>query len=151
MAAEIRGATLADLPLIVELLMQDARSRQAHDPKLWALADDGRAKVEEAVSFALTVERQPFRQQWLVAEADDRLVGIIHSVILPVPPIYAGSWGDPGLLMPECFVTQDAPLGTIEALVEAAEADLRGAGAELLLASFISGDDWRACFDASGV
>ena len=44
--------------------------------------------------------------------------------------------------MPECFVTRDAPLGTIEALDEAAEADLRGAGAELLLASFISGDDW---------
>ena len=81
MVAEIRGATLADLPLIVELLMQDARSRQAHDPKLWALADDGRAKVEAAVSFALTAERQPFRQQWLVAEADDRLVGIIYSAV----------------------------------------------------------------------
>ncbi|MEO9339912.1 hypothetical protein ABFT80_21015 [Mesorhizobium sp. SB112] len=150
MPAEIRAATLADLSPIVELLMQDARNRQTYDPLLWALADDAQQKVEEAVKFALTAQKQPFRQKWLIAEADDRIVGIIHSALLPVPPIYAGEWGEPGLLMPECFVVQDAPPGTIEALVDAAEADLRGAGAELLLASFIHGDDWRSCFEERG-
>jgi hypothetical protein len=52
--------------------------------------------------------------------------------------------------MPECFVTQDSPLGTFLALIDAAEADLRRAGAELLLASFVSGDAWRACFEERG-
>jgi hypothetical protein len=150
MPAEVRAATLADLSPMVELLMQDARNRQAHDPILWALADDARQQVEEAVKFALTEQKQPFRQKWLVAETDDGIVGIIHSALLPVPPIYAGKWGEPGLLMPECFVAQNAPSGTIEALVDAAEADLRGAGAELLLASFIHGDDWRSCFEERG-
>lgn len=71
-------------------------------------------------------------------------------MLLPVPPIYAGKWGDPGLLMPECFATADAPPGTIPALVEAAEADLRDAGAELLLASFVCGNDLRVCFEQRG-
>lgn len=150
MPAEIRAATLADLSPMVELLIEDARNREAHDPELWALADDAYAKVEEAAAFALGAEDQPFAQKWLLAEADGRLVGIIHSVLLPVPPIYAGRWGEPGLLMPECFVTPDAPRGTIEALVDAAEADLREAGAELLLASFVSGDEWRSSFEERG-
>ena len=150
MPVEIRAATLADLPLMVELLMQDARNRVAQDPKLWVLADDAPEKMGEAVKFALTAEKQPFRQKWLVADNGDKLVGVAHSILLPVPPIYAGKWGDPGLLMPECFATADAPSGTIPALVEAAEADLREAGAELLLASFICGDGLRVCFEQRG-
>jgi hypothetical protein len=135
---------------MVELLLQDAQDRQAHNPSLWPLADDAREMVEEALKFALTAEKQPFRQKWLLAETNEKLVGIIHSALLPVPPIYAGKWGEPGLIMPECFVTLDAPLGTIEALIEAAEADLQAAGAELLLASFVSGDEWRSCFEQRG-
>lgn len=146
MTARIRVATLTDLPLMVDLLMQDAERRQAHDPALWALVDDARRKVAEAVNFALTAESQPFRQKWLVAEADGKLVGVIHSARLPVPPIYAGKWGDPGLLMPETFVTQDAPAGTREALIDAAEVDLRASGATLLLSSFVCGDGWDAAF-----
>ena len=130
MSAGIKAAMPADLPPMVELLMQDAQSRQAHDQKLWALAEDARDKVEEAVTFALTGEKQPYRQRWLVAEAGDKLVGIVHSVLLPAP-ICAGKWGDAGLLMPECFVARDAPPGTIEALVDAAEADIREARAHL--------------------
>lgn len=150
MTAKIRAATLTDLPMMVELLLQDSQNRQAHNPALWALAEDAHEKVEEAVRFALTAEKQTFRQKWLVAEADGTLVGIIHSALLPVPPIYAGEWGDPGLIMPECFVTESAPHGTLAALVEAAEADLRGVGAELLVASFVSGDQVRSCFEERG-
>lgn len=150
MPAEIRPAALPDLPAMVDLLMHDARKRQARYPTLWALTKGAHEKVEEAVNFALTAENQPFRQRWLVADADGTLVGLIHSMLLPVPPIYAGQWGDPGLLLPEHFVIREAPLGTAEALVEAAEADLREAGAKLLLASFVSGDDWRSCFAGRG-
>lgn len=46
MPAEIRAATLDDLPQMVDLLMQDARSRQAHDPVLWVLDDDALQRWE---------------------------------------------------------------------------------------------------------
>lgn len=150
MPATIRAATPADLPQMVELLLRDAGRRQSHDPGLWPLADDARGKVAEAVRFALTAENQPFRQTWLVAEAEGRLVGLLHSMRLPVPPIYAGARGDPGLLLPESFVAPEAPAGTEAALVEAAEAHLRAAGAEILLASFVCGDAWRAAFLGRG-
>lgn len=148
--AAVRAATISDLPRMVDLLLEDAKQRHAFDPTLWAIADNASDKVEAAVKFALEADKQPFRQKWLVAEGDDGLVGLTHSMMLPVPPIYAGKWGDPGLLLPDCFVAEDAPSGTVEALVEAAEADLRHAGAELLLASFVSGDDWRSCFAGRG-
>lgn len=150
MPVDIRPATLADLPRMVELLMLNAEDRRAHNHVLWPIVDDADAKVEEAVRFALAAEKQPLRQQWLVANAAGMLVGITHSVLLPVPPIYAGNWGDPGLLMPECFITQAAPAGTLEALLDAAETDLRRAGAEIFLASFIAGDALRSCFSERG-
>lgn len=150
MTVGIRAAGPSDLALLVDLLMQDAERRQAHDPALWAIAEDARDKIAEAVNFALTAEKQPFRQTWLVAEADGALVGVVHGVRLPVPPIYAGRWGDPGLLMPDSFVLPHAPAGTLEALVDAAEADLRASGARLLLASFVCGDAWKAAFGARG-
>lgn len=146
MTAKIRAATLSDLPSMVTLLMEDAEGRKAHNPALWVLEDDARQKVADAVTFALTEEEQPFRQKWLVAEAGGRLVGIIHTVRLPVPPIYAGKWGDPGLLMPETFVTHDAPVGTLDALIDAAEADLCASGAKILLSSFVCGDQWNEAF-----
>jgi hypothetical protein len=117
---------------------------------LWPIADDAPARIDEAVRFVLKAQEQPRRRRWHVAEAGGRLVGVIHSMTVPVPPIYAGRWGEPGLLMPECFVIPDAPSGTIEVLVEAAEADLRADGAELLIASFVVGDEWRSCFEGRG-
>lgn len=150
MSVRIRPATMSDLPPMAELLMQDAARRQAHDPALWALEDDARRAIGEAVTFALTAERQPFRQSWLVADAGGGLVGLIHTARLPVPPIYAGTWGDPGLIMPEMVVTDDAPAGTPGALVDAAEADFRASGARLLLASFVCGAEWDAALRARG-
>ncbi len=150
MPAAIRTATFPDVPSMVELLIQDARRREAHNAALWRLAVNAREKIEEAVTFALTAGKQPSRQNWLVAEADGKLVGIVHSLLLPVPPIYAGKWGEPGLLMPETFVAQDAPPGTSEALIETAEADLGAAGAKLFLASFVCGQNEHAAFRGRG-
>ena len=147
---EIRAAALNDLPSMVDLLMQDAERREIHNPTLWLLADDARKRIAASVTFALTADKQPFRQQWLVAESDGKLVGIIHTARLPVPPIYEGKWGDPGLLMPETFVSQDAPQGTLHALIDSAEADLRTSGATLLLASFVCGDELNLAFRERG-
>ena len=150
MPPAIRLATPEDLPPMVELLLADARGRRAHDPVLWALADDAEAQIEKAVTFALTAERQPFRQFWQVAEEGGRIVGVVHSMLLPVPPIYAGADGEPGLILPDSFVAPDAPDGTVEALVEAAEATLRGAGARIVLSSFVTGRAWQSAFERRG-
>lgn len=143
MQADIRPATGADVAQMTELLLTDAAARRAHDPQVWPIADDARDAVARALTAALSGDDQPVRQQWLVADHGGALVGLVHSMRLPVPPIYAGLHGDPGLLLPEALVTPDAPAGTIAALIEAAEADLRASGAEVLLASFVTGDAWR--------
>ena len=129
MTRTVRHATPDDVPRMVELLMRDARDWHALDAVLWALADDAPAQIEDAVLFALTAPEQPFRQAWLVAADGPAITGAIHAMHLPVPPIYAGRFGPPGLILPDSFAAPDAPEGTVEALVEAAEADLRAAGA----------------------
>lgn len=150
MAAEIRTGSISDLPSMVDLLMQDARLRQARDPYLWRVADDAHERIAASVSFAMTAESQPFRQQWLVAEHRGRLVGLTHTLRLPVPPIYAGKWGDPGLILPETIVAEDAPEGTIRHLLRAAEADLRASGASFLLASIACGDELASALGEDG-
>ncbi|MEC9342489.1 MAG: hypothetical protein VYD64_01460, partial [Pseudomonadota bacterium] len=150
MPVTIRDADPSDLPGMVDLLIEDGRRKHALEPTLWKMAEDARQKTAEAVNFALRADKQPFRQKWLVAEHDGTLVGLTHSMLLPVPPIYAGKWGDPGRLLPDCFVAEAAPPGTLAALVEAAQADLRAAGARLLLASFVSGEALRSCLIGRG-
>ena len=86
MPAEIRAAAVSDLPQMVQLLMLDAQQRQALNPGLWAIADNAEAQIERALRFALEGENQPFRQTWLVAEQSGKLVGLVHSMLLPVPP-----------------------------------------------------------------
>jgi hypothetical protein len=146
----IRPATAADVPQIADLLMQDARRRHAADPILWAMADDASARIADAVTLALTSVKQPFRQSWLVAEGGGALVGVMHSMLLPVPPIYAGPFGMPGLLLPDSFLAEDAPEGMIDALVEAAEADLRDAGARITISTLVTGEEWRSVFARRG-
>ena len=150
MTADIRVATPSDVPRMVELLLRDAERRRAHNSALWGLADDASSKIAEAVNYALTSDNQPFQQTWLVAETDGELVGAVHSAILPVPPIYDGKWGEPGLLMPETFVAQRAAAGTLEALVIAAEADLLASGAGLLIASYVCDDELGQLFRDRG-
>ena len=67
-----------------------------------------------------------------------------------MPPIYAGGDGEPGLTLPDSFVAPDAPADTVEALVEASEATLRGAGARVVLSSFVTGRAWQSAFEAQG-
>jgi hypothetical protein len=145
-----RLATIEDIPRMVPLLLADARERYAEDAVLWAMADDAAVQIEKALTFALTAEAQPVRQIWQVAEEGGRLVGVIHSMLLPVPLIYAGADGMPGLILPDGAAAVDAPEGTVAALVEAAEDALREAGARILLSSFVTGPAWQAAFEAGG-
>ncbi|NSX56975.1 hypothetical protein [Parasulfitobacter algicola] len=150
MTQTIRPATPDDMPRLVELLMLDTQERHAEDEILWKMADDAPAQIEKALTFALTAEQQPFRQFWHVAEDGAQITGVIHAMVLPVPPIYAGPFGDPGLILPDSFVVTDAPSGTLEGLLAAAEDALHEAGARITLASYVAGEAWRTAFEASG-
>ncbi|NSX54281.1 hypothetical protein [Parasulfitobacter algicola] len=144
MRLKITDALISDLPQIVELLLADAKQRHATNPVLWAIADDAEAQIEKSVRSALEDEKQPFRQKWLTAVADGQLFGLAHTMLVPVPPIYAGKLGNPGLLLDDCCIAENAPDGTADALIAAAETDLRNAGAKVLLASSAFGDDWQS-------
>lgn len=71
---------------------------------------------------------------------------MIHSMLLPVPPIYAGRQGDPGLILPDSAVAPGAPEGTVDALAAAAERALMDAGAKILLSTYVTGEPWRDVF-----
>ncbi|WP_108662183.1 hypothetical protein [Acuticoccus kandeliae] len=146
--AAVRAAQPHDIPAIAALVLADAARRERANSALWPMAVDARRTVEAAIADALAGARPGVREAWLVAEAGGRLAGTVHTLRLPVPPIYAGAWGDPGLIMPECLATADAPEGTLDALVAAAEADLREAGARLLLATRIDGNRTGPCLAA---
>jgi len=146
MSHSTRTATPSDLADIVALLMEDARARNALDARLWRLAADTRARIERAVGAALGKAGE----SWLVAEHTSRIVGIIHGMIVPVPPIYDDAAGAPGLFMDDCFVSADAPTGTAEALLVATEAGLRNAGAARLVASCPAAGLLRPLYERHG-
>lgn len=146
----VRTATTGDIPRLVDLLMEDAMNRQAVDPILWKMAANAPAEIEKALIFALTSEQQPFRQFWQVSEHGGAITGVIHSMLLPVPPIYAGRQGEPGLILPDSAVASEAPEGTINDLVAAAERVLMDAGAKILLSTYVTGAPWRDVFRNRG-
>lgn len=150
MPIAIRPANIADLNPIAELLMADAKERCAADPGLWRLTDDAQSKIYGTIKIAMEAEKAPFRQQWLVAEFGGQIVGVTHSILLHVPPIYAGRFGPPGLIMEGCFVSSDAPDGTHAELLNVAEADLIDAGALILLASSVVNGAWEPMYAGSG-
>ncbi|MCR9136639.1 MAG: hypothetical protein NXI27_11625 [Alphaproteobacteria bacterium] len=134
MSISVRTAQLSDLDTVVELLIADAKRREAADPIFWKVKPAPRDKIYPAVRAFMEIEHRAFHQALLLAETGRKTIGIAHTMILPVPPIYAGgAYGPPGLILEDCYVTEDAPAGAWQALIEAAEADLVQAGAETLL------------------
>ncbi len=150
MPISIRPATASDLPQMADLLIADAEQRESRNPVLWSLSDDAHEKVESAVRAGLDGANSSIRELWLIAEASGRPVGIAHAMMLPVPPIYAGAWGAPGLILDDSYIVEDAPSGTAEALLAAAEAALRDVGARLLVASCAGDAQWRSILDGHG-
>ncbi|MCC5970789.1 MAG: hypothetical protein JJU15_12645 [Pararhodobacter sp.] len=151
MTITIRPAGLSDLDPLADLLLADAESRCALRPDLWKLDKAPRQRILNSVKAAMEADNPPFRQQWLVAEADRRIVGVTHSILLPVPPIYAGKFGPPGLIMEDCHIAADAPPDTRSLLFQAAAADLTKAGARILLASSVEGGEWEAEYARQGL
>jgi GNAT superfamily N-acetyltransferase len=90
------------------------------------------------------------RERWLVAEHEGRIVGVTHATTVPVPPIYDDAASRPGLLLDDCFTLADAPSGTAEVLLAAAEAALRTAGASSLIASCPAAGPLRPLYERQG-
>lgn len=143
MTITIRPAGLHDLDQISDLLLADAKIRCAFEPGLWKLDSAPREKIGSVVKASMEAKKPAFREQWLVAEIGGDIVGVTHSILLPIPPIYAGELGPPGLIMEDCFIQADAPPETRTGLFRAAEAELVKAGARILLASGVAGGDWE--------
>lgn len=128
----LRSAGPQDAETVVPMLLQSAGRRQATNPALWRIAPD--AGERAGAAFRASLNRKPGRpdQFWKIAEARGGPVGIVHAMLLPVPPIYAGEFGPPGLIL-DCFVRPDAPPDTASALIGAMETRLRRAGARVLI------------------
>ena len=135
MLPAIRLATLRDLRAIIALLIQDAEARRSLDPMLWRIAGDASTRIEKAAVGALNGSQAAGQELWFVAEHAGRIVGLTHAMLVPVPPIYDGSAGSPGLLLDDCFISADAPSGTGEVLLAATESAVIAAGAPRLIAS----------------
>jgi hypothetical protein len=151
MPPQIRAATPQDVPAIAELLLEDARQRAALDSVLWSVAADARARLNKAIGAAFDASRAALPPEfWLVAEHAGRMLGIAHAVIVPVPPIYNGEAGSPGLLLDDCFISADAPSGTSDQLLAATEAALKTAGAARLIASCPAAGPLRPLYERKG-
>ncbi|WP_322892332.1 MULTISPECIES: hypothetical protein [unclassified Yoonia] len=146
MTLRIRPAEHADLDQMCDLLLADAENRCTANPGLWKLDEDPRGKIISTIKAAMEAQDPPIRHQWLVAQSGDNIVGVAHSILLPVPPIYAGAFGPPGLIMEDCYVAPGAPPATQHDLLTAAEADLMAAGALILLASSVDGGTLESAY-----
>jgi hypothetical protein len=148
MPLSIRPVTLDDLGAVADLLLHDAKQRNALNAAVWPLPDDARARIEAAVRASLAGASG--REVWRLAEIAGRIVGVAHAMIVPVPPIYGGLAGPPGLFLDDCFAAPDAPTDTAAALLVGAEAALREAGAASLIASCPAAGPWRPLYQAHG-
>ena len=144
----IRPATSDDLTAMVALLIQDAEQRRSWDALLWRIAADAPVRIGKAVDAALN--EPAAREFWFVADHAGQIVGVAHAVMVPVPPIYDGAAGPPGLLLDDCFTSADAPAGTAEGLLIATEAALRKAGAPTLIASCPAAGLLRPLYERQG-
>ena len=138
-------ATPTDIPAMSPPLLEAARGRAKSDPALWPLTESPSEAVEQSLRRAMAAENAPFRQQWLRSDA-----GLTHGIHLPVPPIYAGRFGAPGLIMDDSTLSPGTGAEEAAQLLAAAEEDLRGHGARILLAASVPGGAFEAAFVAAG-
>lgn len=146
MTTTIRPAGLHDLEPMGDLLLAAAKTREAADPVLWKLDREPRQKILSAVRASMEVGQE----RWLVGETGGNIVGVTHAMRVPVPPIYDGKFGSPGLIMEDCFVSAEAPPSTRTALLLAAEADLAQSGARMVIGTSAAGGDWEAEYARQG-
>ena len=150
MSLALRPATADDLDEMVALAVAGAEARRAADPDLWALVADPAAAIRADLAAWFEGAGPPVTRRMILARDGGRLAGLVNAILLPVPPIYAGAEGMPGLILGDSVLAEDAPEGTGAALLDAAEAALRAEGAKVLLAAALPGSAWEEALAAGG-
>ena len=149
MTVTINACSLADLPDMLDLLVEDARQRHTENPVLWAFDGSTRGRIEAILRKSFEDDNPPIKELWLMAKDGRKPVGLTHAIIVPVPPIYDIET-PPGLMLDECFVSEDAQEDTIGELIRATESALRDVGAENFIASCCTGSPWRPVLEKNG-
>ena len=139
----VRPATVTDLPDIVALLLGIALRRNAANPEIWPLADNASDRVLDVVQAGIDGTDGAPKELWHVAEASGQVVGVSRAMMLPIPPIYAGLLGLPGLILDDFAVADVAEPNTGQALLQATETALIKAGAGFFLVSSVACDTPR--------
>lgn len=149
MSVTTRRATPQDLPTMASLLLREVERRNVVDPSIWPIAVDAFSRIQRAVAASFEPAQGAPPEFWMVAEADGRIVGLAHAVVVPPPPIYAAP-GRPGLILDDSFTLEGAPPGSAEVLLSATEVALGEAGATGLIASCLEAGPWRPMLAAAG-
>jgi hypothetical protein len=149
MPVQIRVAQPSDIPAIIALQMADAQHRARLNPRLWAIIPDAPARMTAALATIADPITGPVRHHWIVAEQGGALLGVIHGINLPAPPIYNPRGGTAGVLLDDSHVPAEAEIAT--ALRTAAERAMEEAGAGVFVAASPIGWTARAAFfEAAG-
>jgi hypothetical protein len=120
------------------------------EPEIWPLADNSSEKILNVVQTGIEGADGAPKELWQVAEASGRIVGVSRAMMLPIPPVYAGLLGLPGLILDDFAVADDAEPQTGEVLLQATEAALIKAGAGFFLVSNVACDTPRSELDRLG-
>ncbi|MBI1198599.1 MAG: hypothetical protein GC203_12110 [Phenylobacterium sp.] len=143
-----RLATTADLPQLTNLLLRGSEERRSRDSALWSVALDARVQVETALAGKLAATAPASMEFWMVMEDAGRLLGAVHAMLVPAPPIYAAP-GHAGLLQNDAVMSPQAPPPTLRTLLTATERELRQRGASILIAACNEGDPSRSALAAA--
>ncbi|KKB82586.1 hypothetical protein VW35_00455 [Devosia soli] len=108
------------------------------------------SEPRQSILSAVQTSMEAGEDRWLVGETGANIIGVTHAMHLPVPPIYAGDFGVPGLLMEDCCISVDAPPSTRTDLLKAAEADLVQSGTRMVLGTSVVGGDWAEDYAQQG-
>lgn len=146
MTTRILAAGPNDLERVTDLLLAGAQAHSALDPVLWKLEASPREKIRNAVQASI----DEGKDRWLLAQVGDDTVGLTHAMRVPVPPIYHGKFGEPGLLMEDSFVLPEAPSSVRSDLLLAAEDDLLKTGARMIIVTSVAGGAWEEEYARSG-
>jgi len=138
MTMRVRAAETGDILAISTLLLEDAKTREALNPPLWAIAPDAAARVMASLETISNPFTGPIRHHWIVAEENGAILAVAHAANVPPPPIIDLAGATAGVLLDDCHFAADADISS--ALLQSAEQVLADAGAILFVAA--TPKDW---------
>ena len=145
MSCEIRTAEPRDIPAIIAFQLHDANIRKDLSPRFWAMASDASEKMIASLSTISDPLADSIRHHWIVAERAGSVIGVMHGMNIPTPPVYEARGGEyAGVIADDSHVPPDPEVAA--ALLKAIERALRETGAGVLVAASPADWKWRTEF-----